>query len=439
MKAAVLGLWHLGCVCASGCAALGFRVVGWDADPAVVGNLAAGEPSLFEPGLKEQIRAGLESGNLCFESDPRIALVDADVAWVTYDVPVDEDDIADCDFVFARVAQALPWLKKEAVVVVSSQLPVGSVAKMEVMAAGMGRSDLDFACAPENLRLGRALEIFAHPDRIVCGVRSERAKSILRTFWAPVGAPVEWMGVEAAEMTKHAINAFLAVSVTFANEIASICELTGADAKEVERGLKTEARIGPKAYLSPGLSFAGGTLARDVAFLSALSAGNAGSAPLLAAVKVSNDRHGDWVINALKRNLGDLEGRTIALWGLTYKPGTSALRRSPSLACARQLSALGARVKGHDPAIDCLPAEWNDCLTLAASPIDAAAEADALVQYANWDDYARIEAGEIMNVMKQPLVIDPTRFLFASLGQEKGFKYVTIGGNPYGGRGKHGE
>ena len=205
------------------------------------------------------IRTGLDSGQLRFAASLEELPSDIELLWVAYDTPVNEDDVADVDFVIAQVKAALPFLPANSTVLVSSQMPVGSIRRMEAIAdKPCPEKGLSFAYSPENLRLGKALDVFLKPDRVVVGVRVDRDRKRIGQLLAPITDRVEWMSVESAEMTKHAINAFLATSVVFANEIASICEMVGADAKEVERGLKSENRIGPKAYLSPGGAFCWG-------------------------------------------------------------------------------------------------------------------------------------------------------------------------------------
>src|SRR5207253_2413405 len=180
-----------------------------------------------------------------------------------------------------------------------------------------------FAVSPENLRLGKALDCFRQPERVVAGCRDADSRAQLAELFRPFCENVVWMSVESAEMTKHALNAFLATSVTFINELARVCEAVGADAKEVERGLKSEARIGPRAYLSPGSAFAGGTLARDVRFLIGLAEQNGVEAPLFRGVWAGNRAHKDWTRATVARLLGGAAGPVVAVLGLTYKPGTS--------------------------------------------------------------------------------------------------------------------
>jgi UDPglucose 6-dehydrogenase len=246
MNVCVQGLWHIGTVTAACMASLRNRVVGLDFNAETIVNLKRGVLPLFEPGLDALVKQGMASGQLSFSSDPEGAAMGCEVLWVTYDTPVDDDDNADIDYVVGQIEKILPHLPAGATVLISSQMPVGSVKRLEAVAnARFAKKNFGFACSPENLRLGKALQVFLKPDRIVVGVRSLRDRERLDRLLRPIAARIEWMSVESAEMTKHAINAFLATSVAFANEIASLCEMAGADAKEVERGLKTESRIGP--------------------------------------------------------------------------------------------------------------------------------------------------------------------------------------------------
>ena len=195
------------------------------------------------------MRAGIAGHHLSFTTDAAEAVASAEILWVTYDTPVEDNDVADVEFVVDRIKATLPLLPNQCLVVVSSQLPVGSVAALEASAKTIGRDDLGFACSPENLRLGKAIEVFNEPDRVVLGVRHAADAEKFKRLMAPITSNVLVMGVESAEMTKHAINSFLAMSVAFANEIATVCEIAGADAGDVALGLKSESRIGPKAYL----------------------------------------------------------------------------------------------------------------------------------------------------------------------------------------------
>jgi UDPglucose 6-dehydrogenase len=434
MNLCVYGMWHLGSVTA-GCMAEHFPTVGLDPDPSVIDGLRDGRAPIFEPGLEELIRRGLAASRLEFSADlARVAT--AHVVWVTFDTPVDEDDRADVETVVRHVERLFPHLADGAVVLLSSQVPVGTTARLEAaFAAVAGRRRVAFACSPENLRLGRAIEVFRNADRIVVGTRTPEARGRLEELLAPLARPILWVSTESAEMTKHAVNAFLATSVVFINELAAACEATGADAKEVERGLKTESRIGPGAYLGPGAAFAGGTLARDVAFLLGMGERLGFATPLLAGVKQSNDVHRGWARRRLAELLGPLRGKTIAVLGLTYKPNTDTLRRSESVALCRWAVEQGAIVRAHDPSIDPSIApsirekapELPGPLILCGTVGEAIRGADAIVVATEWPAFRALTADLVAADAPRAVVLDANRFLAAGLAQDARIRYVAVG------------
>jgi UDPglucose 6-dehydrogenase len=427
MKVCVQGLWHLGTVTAGCLASVGHEVVGLDLDDDVILRLRVGEPPIFEPGLDEMIRAGLESGRLRFIAGLENLPSDIEILWVAYDTPVDDDDVADVDFVFTQVEAALPHLPDNSTVLVSAQMPVGSVRRLEAFAdKRCPAKGLSFACSPEDLRLGKALDAFLNPDRVVVGVRSERDKERIERLLRPIADRIEWMSVEAAEMTKHAINAFLATSVVFANEIAALCEMVGADAKEVERGLKSEKRIGPDAYLSPGGAFAGGTLARDIEFLKGVSAKHQISVPLLESVKTSNDEHKGWVRRKMQALFPSLRGVTVAVWGLTYKPGTDTLRRSLAVELCNWLIEQGVEVRVHDPEVKELPQEWGGIVHRYDDALGMLAEAQVLLIGAEWPEYKTNRLEGVAAANPDLIVIDPNRFLPIP-GATEQLRYFAVG------------
>jgi UDPglucose 6-dehydrogenase len=427
MKVCVHGLWHLGSVTAACLASVGHEVIGLDADSVVIKNLAQGKAPLYEPGLDALLGLGISQGRLEFASSVIDSVKSAEVLWVTFDTPVDDDDNADVNFVLNEIKTLLPQLSTNTTVLVSSQMPVGSIGLLEEFAKdNLPHKCLQFACSPENLRLGKACDVFSKPDRIIVGVRTDEARVILEKLLTPITDRIEWMSVESAEMTKHAINAFLATSVTFANEMAAICELVGADAKEVERGLKTEMRIGPKAYLSPGGPFAGGTLARDIEYLGITSGSRGLITPLLSSVRRSNDEHKNWVRRKLLSEFGTLAGVHIAILGLTYKPGTDTLRRSLSVELCDWLIEQGAKISVFDPAVQGLPERWKNQVIRASSAIAAVIGADALVVGTEWPEF-RQEAINIAEKLKpDTVVIDPNRHL--SFGEHLfDLRYLAVG------------
>jgi UDPglucose 6-dehydrogenase len=426
VRVCVLGLGHLGSVTAACLASLGHEVVGLDFDVSAVHMLNAGSCPVAEPRLEELLRRGL-SASLHFTASPGPAARAAEVLWVTYDTPVDEDGNADPGFVMAQIERALSEVAEEPIVLISSQLPVGSVGRMEHTASVRGTGGrLRFAYCPENLRLGSSVRDFLHPDRIVVGVRSDQDRQALDSLLGSITRSIEWMSVESAEMTKHAINAFLATSVAFVNEIASICESVGADAKEVERGLKTDGRVGSRAYLSPGAAFSGVTLARDVGFLNQVSREHQVTTPLLSSVLPSNNAHKSWAERKLRLLFADLQKTTIAIWGLAYKAGTDSLQGSVTIALCEWLVRSGATLRVHDPALSHLPQAWGSSATLCADPLTAVAGAHALVVGTAQPDYRAVSADDLRRYPGL-VVLDPNRILTQLASGVRGLKYFAVG------------
>ena len=420
MNITVLGLWHLGCVTAA-CCARHFQVVGLDFDEANIAKLDSGQAPLFEPGLNELITAGLAAKKLSFTTDPKIACARADVLWLCYDTPVNENDESDVEFVLANLRRALPHLPKGALVLISAQLPVGTCRELEAEFP-----QFHFACSPENLRLGRAIDAFEKAGRVIVGIRDDAEKALLEKLFTPFTPQILFMRTESAEMVKHALNSFLALSITFINEIARLGEHVGADAKEVSAGLKSEPRIGPKAYLSPGGSFAGGTLARDVITLTKLAAAKNEKIFIIPAITQSNDSHRGWALRRLQSRLGDLRGKKIAVLGLTYTTNTDTLRRSAAVALCRQLLDAGAKVAAFDPAVKNLPAELS-AVSLAGDVAGVLKGADAAVICTEWPQFRQADWGSIVPQMRRRVFVDANRFLEKELKTVAGVEHLSVG------------
>jgi UDPglucose 6-dehydrogenase len=420
MKIVVVGLWHLGCTVAA-CCARRHDVVGLDSDAQNIARLQQGKAPLFEPGLDDLLSAGLAKKSLSFTTDPVEACDQADLLWVCFDTPVNENDQSDVASVLERLRRALSALPPRAVVLVSSQLPVGTCRKLE---AEFPR--LYFACSPENLRLGKAIEAFEKAERVIVGMRDDTCKALFENLFRPYTAQVLFLRTESAEMVKHALNSFLALSIAFINEIARLCEQTGADAREVAAGLKSDVRIGQRSYLNPGGPFAGGTLARDVVALSNLALEKRVAVALIPAIKQSNDEHRGWMLGRLKDRLGELRGRNIAVLGLTYKPGTDTLRRSVAVELCRQLIAAGATVRAWDPVVKQLPAELGGA-ALVPGLAAALADADAAAICTEWPEFRQAPWAEAILTMRRPLVIDANRFLERELKELTGIEHLSVG------------
>jgi UDPglucose 6-dehydrogenase len=373
MRIAVQGLWHLGSVTAACLAAAGHTVSGLDEDSDAINRLSRGEPPIFEPGLHELVKDGLSSGRLTFTDDAVIALAGAEVVWITYDTPVDDNDVADSQFVVGRVERTIALAPKNAFFVVSSQLPIGSISRLEREAERVGRTDITFGCSPENLRLGKAIEVFNHPDRVVVGVRRAEDAQRFKDLMAPITSQVLVMGVESAEMTKHAINSFLAIFLS-------------------ERGRENGIDL-----------------------------------TLIPSVAVSNGKHKAWAINRIRTVLGSVKGRSVTILGLTYKPGTDTLRRSSSIELARALVAAGAEVRAFDPAVRSLPSGTDLPLKLMDSVQSAVFGADAIVIGTEWPEFRSLDWASLTASMSRAVVIDANGLLAKTMSTLSGLTYASVG------------
>lgn len=424
MRIAVYGLWHLGSVTAACLAAAGHEVVGLDLDETVVTDLRTGRTPVREEGLSERLGAGLASGRLRFTTQPEEALADAELLWVTFDTPVDETDEADIGFVRGRLEAVAQSLRPGTLVLVSSQVPVGFTRALAVEWKNRG---LRYASSPENLRLGKAVASFEQAERIVVGLADRTDQSLLGELLGPFCRHIEWMSLESAEMTKHALNAFLGTSVAFANEVARLCEALGADAREVQRGLQSDGRIGHRAYLSPGAPFAGGTLARDLRYLAGFGRDLRIETPLVAGVLASNRVQEGWLRDRVRESLEGVPGPVAAVLGLVYKPGTSTLRRSSALELCAWLHERGVTVRAHDPAAEDLPEPLRMVVRRCDSRRETLQGADVAVVATPWPEYKDLGAEEVLATMRRPRVVDTHWALAGTLGDDPRVLYLAPG------------
>jgi UDPglucose 6-dehydrogenase len=340
-------MWHLGCVYAGCLAALGHSVVAIDEDPEIVGALNEGRSPIQEPGLNDLLKSGLSSGLLRFSEDLE-EVRKVDLVWLTIDTPVRADDSADLVPVVDTAHRLALLMQAGGVLVISSQVPLGTSREIYAYAC-RSRPDRQFqlAYSPENLRLGSAISSFRDAERHVVGASSEFAGDVVESAFKPAGIQVLRMSLESAELSKHALNTFLAMSVVFANELGRLAELAGADARDVAKALKSEGRIGPRSYLMPGGPIAGGTLARDIRFLTQLGETFGAELPLVTSLLPSNAIHRAWAPNTLSSLCGPEEG-PILVFGLAYKRGSDTLRRSFGVEVAHEIAALGYETRVFD-------------------------------------------------------------------------------------------
>jgi UDPglucose 6-dehydrogenase len=426
IQISVVGLWHLGSVTASCLAEKGFKVKAYDHDETIINNFNKGVLPIFEPGLEDLININKKKGTLSFSSD-LLSISNSDLIWVTYDTPVNDQDIADVEFVINNTIALFPYFKQDSIVLISSQLPVGSINYLEnIFLNKFPDRNVSFTCSPENLRLGKAIDVFMNPDRIIVGIRNEKAKTKLNNILSTISENIIWMKVESAEMTKHALNAFLATSVVFINELAVLCEHVGASANEVEQGLKSELRIGKKAYLRPGSAFDGGTLARDLTYLVEKEIEHNLSSIFFSSILQSNESHKSWVVNKISAEFPSLKGKKIGILGLTYKPGTNTLRRSTAIEICNLLHKKGAKITAFDPSIKNLPSNLENFITLESVIDDVFIGKDAVIVATEWPVFKELRTFDFSRLTNELLIFDANSFLQNELNIP-GIRYITIG------------
>lgn len=427
MKIFVMGLWHLGCVTAACLAKAGHDVLAYDCDAITIENLQKGKPPIFEPGLETLLQEVETSGKLIFTHSIQ-AVSNTDLIWITFDTPVDQNDIADVDYVMREIEALFPHLQAKSLVLISSQIPVGTTSRLQQKCDQLyPNKAIAFAYIPENLRLEKAIAVFTHPDRVVIGLDHEHYKNIIEKLFYPITDKLIWMSVVSAEMTKHAINAFLAVSITFINELSVLCESIGAHARDVERGLKSEERIGPKAYLKPGDAIAGGTLLRDIHYLTELGNEQGKKTFLLSAILHSNHHHKQWSCKKLLEVFKDLSNKRIAVLGLTYKAGTDTLRRSMAIELCEWLHRQGSQVHAYDPVIQELPEYYAQFIHLKSNIKETFLAADAVIISTAWSQFKELSPDEFINHLKQPYILDPSGFIAHNVQHDHRIKYFSVG------------
>lgn len=427
MKVGVVGLWHLGCVTAACLTKFGHTVIAYDEDAQIITNLKLGVAPLYEPGLAELIAEGMKNNVLDFINHPD-GLKDSDIIWITYDTPVNDLGQANVNEIIHKLRKLFPYFKKNTLLIISSQIPVGTTKEIKNICLQENNvKQIDFVYSPENLRLGKSLDLFMYPDRIIMGICSESSKAILKDLLQPIADKIIWMSVESAEMTKHAINAFLATSIVFINELATLCEYFGADAHSVAQGLKSDLRIGERAYLTPGGGFSGGTLSRDINYLIKLSSASKKKSNFFSVVLQSNQKHSYWVQTKITENIKDLKGKKVAILGLAYKPGTDSIRHSLTINLSIWLNAQGAIVNAYDPAIKHLTYELESVIYLQKDIDSVLNEADIVVIGTECPEFLNIKFDQLGSQLLTPYLFDMNGFLGQQLEDEEAIKYFKVG------------
>ena len=426
-RIALIGLWHLGTVAAAGLARLGHTVCATDPDPQIVRCLQRNDPPLYEPGLAEALSFQVAQGRLRFDSDPRTAFSGAEYTFITFDTPVDENDQCNLSPIIAAIDSIALNTGGPLIIVLMSQVPVGTCRTLNArLRARASKLDFQLVYHPENLRLGDAMKTFLMPDFLVVGAETPSTADRLIALYAGVESSVLRMSWESAEMAKHALNAFLATSISLVNELADLSELASADMRDVVRVLRADRRIGPHAFLNPGPGFSGGTLGRDVQALRHFARAHDLATLLLDAALAVNQNRLARIVHHLAQACAGLRGKRIALLGLTYKPGTNTLRRSHTLALATLLREQGADVVAFDPRITSARPETRD-IALAASPQQALAGADAAVLCTPWPDFKNLDLASLRREVRRPLLFDCHNFLDDAAARQAGWDYWGVG------------
>lgn len=426
----VIGLWHLGIVYATALAELGHHVIGFDADTSVVENLSKGILPVAEEGLGALVQKNIQTGRLRFTSELQ-EVVSSDVIWVTVDTPCDTNNLPDISSIRKLISSFAPYLKNGASVIVSSQVPVGSGEELCLLIRkSQPTLQFSYSYQPENLQLGKALQSFFHPSRIVAGVETKETEALFRRIFSGIDAPKLYMSIPSAEMVKHAVNAFLATSLSFIYDISDVCEAYGADVLRVSEALRSDSRIGKDAYLDSSIGFSGATLGRDLSALIDKSKAKQLALPVIEGARIKNEKRWQMALPILKKEIGDLSKATIGFLGVAYKPGTSTVRDSLSLKLMKELSPLVGEVRAHDFLVPKEAVLAEGPYRFCSDHYELARGANALLLMTAWPEYSKLDFKKIARGMKGPkLFFDAKNALWREEGgmTNAGLRYVGVG------------
>jgi UDPglucose 6-dehydrogenase len=435
MKIAVVGTGYVGLVTGSCLADAGMDVTCVDVDAKKIANLHEGILPIYEPGLEDIVERNTKAGRLKFTTSLDEAVAGAEAAFIAVGTPPGEDGSADLRYVLAVAKEIGEKMSEYLVVITKSTVPVGTAEKVrkELVAALEARgSDLafDVASNPEFLKEGAAIEDFMKPDRIVCGVSSERAQDVMTRIYKPFtlnGHPVYFMDVPSAEMTKYAANAMLATKISFMNDVANLCELLGADVNAVRKGIGSDPRIGNR-FIYPGIGYGGSCFPKDVKALVRTGAESGYKLRILQSVEDVNEDQKAVLFNKVQAYFGDLKGKHFAMWGLSFKPGTDDMREAPALVLCEQLLAAGATVTAYDPvAMEEAKHMIGDKISYSENAYDALKDADAMLLVTEWREFRVPDWGRVKSLMKGAAIFDGRNIYTGSELAGIGFHYAGIG------------
>lgn len=431
MKVCVVGTGYVGLVVGTCLAEMGNDVICVDNNEEKLAQLKQGIIPIYEPGLEELIKANVSESRLTFSNDLKTAIEKSLICFIAVGTPQGEDGSADLKYVYEVAESIGKSMNGYKVIVDKSTVPVGTGEEVTKIIKSQTNYDFDVVSNPEFLKQGAAVDDFLKPDRVVIGSNSQKATEIMQELYAPflrTGNPVIIMDVKSAEMTKYAANSFLAVKISYANEIANICEAVGADAEMVRIGMCADKRIGSQ-FLFPGLGYGGSCFPKDVKALSKTAIDNNCELKLLKAADEINKLQRQIFIDKIINKFGEnLSGKTFAIWGLAFKPKTNDMREAPAITIINELLNRGAKIQAYDPkAFDYAKTLWADKITYSESSYKAVENADALLLLTEWNEFRRPDFEKIKNLLKTPIIFDGRNQYNGTRLIEKGFDYTCVG------------
>ena len=435
MNIAIVGTGYVGLVSGACFAEMGIDVTCVDINPEKIKCLLNGEIPIYEPGLDDLVKRNVEAGRLHFTTDLTTCLDNVEVVFSAVGTPPDEDGSADLQYVLEVARTFGRNIKKYTILVTKSTVPVGTAKKVkavieEELTKRDEQIDFEVASNPEFLKEGAAIKDFMSPDRVVVGVESDRAKKVMERLYRPFqmnNYRLYFMDIPSAEMTKYAANAMLATRISFMNDIANLCDLVGANVDMVRKGIGADTRIGSK-FLYPGCGYGGSCFPKDVKALARTAREYGYTMGGVEAVEAVNERQKEIVVKKLQDKLGTLRGKTIALWGLAFKPETDDMREAPALVVIEKLLEAGASVKVYDPvAMDECRRRIGDRVVYCKDMYDVVIDADALAVLTEWKEFRIPSWSVIKRVMKQPVLVDGRNIYSKDEVIAEGFEYAAIG------------
>ena len=430
MRIAMIGTGYVGLVSGACLSEFGHHVTCIDKDQKKIDALKAGKIPIFEPGLDEVVATNVKAGRLSFETDLSRAVPEADAVFIGVGTPSRRGDgHADLSFVFAAAEEIAKSLKGYTVVVTKSTVPVGTSREVEkIIRKTRPDAEFDVASNPEFLREGSAIEDFRRPDRVVVGCDTEKARDIMREIYRPLylnETPILFTSRESSELIKYAANAFLAVKITFINEMANLCEAVGADVQDVARGMGLDGRIGNK-FLHAGPGYGGSCFPKDT--LALMKTAQDASAPtmIVEAVVAVNDERKILMAEKVEKAFGGVAGKTIAVLGLTFKPNTDDMRDAPSLVIVPHLQKKGAKIRAYDPEGGHEAKKLLN-IDLCGDAYEALAGADGVVILTEWNEFRALDFDRVKAALKQPLMVDLRNIYRPAQMAAAGFTYVSVG------------